>query len=128
MSFSQTETYQIGGAGVNITRSKTYTGEGYTSLDVSAPIASDTEYVFALDISQIISLFFVSDQNVTLEFNDNVGAGGTIALVANVPYIENSDFYFAASLITANTTLVFITNASGAVASVQLSVLHDPTP
>jgi hypothetical protein len=80
-----------------------------------------------IDISQLKGVFIASDQDVLIEFNDSSGAGGSIALDANAPYLWMiGDLH--SLLITADVTAVFVTNASGATATIRFDFLQDVTP
>lgn len=80
-----------------------------------------------VDISQLKGAFIASDQDVLVEFNSSAGSGGSIALEANVPYTwVVGDVH--SLLITSDVTSVFITNASGADATLYFFFLQDATP
>lgn len=80
-----------------------------------------------VDISQLKGVFIASDQDVLVEFNSNAGSGGSIALESNLPYAwQVGDVN--ALLITADITSVFVSNASGADATLYFYFLHDATP
>lgn len=80
-----------------------------------------------VDISQLKGVFIASDQDVLIEFNSNAGSGGSIALESNVPYTWIvGDVH--SLLITADVVSVFITNASGADATIYFYFLQDATP
>ena len=80
-----------------------------------------------VDISQLRGVFIGSDQEVIVEFNSNAGSGGSLSLEANVPYTwQVGDVN--ALLITADISSVYVTNASGADATLYFYFLHDATP
>lgn len=80
-----------------------------------------------VDISQLRGVFIGSDQDVLVEFNSNAGSGGSLSLEANVPYTwQVGDVN--ALLITADISSVYVTNASGADATLYFYFLHDATP
>ena len=79
-----------------------------------------------VDISQLKGVFIASDQDVLVEFNSNAGSGGALNLEANMPYMwQVGDVN--ALLITADITAVYVTNASGADATLYFYFLHDAT-
>lgn len=83
--------------------------------------------ISGVDVSQLKGVFIASDQDVLVEFNDSSGAGGSLTLESNVPYTwQVGDVN--SLLITADVTGVFVTNASGAEATLYFYFLHDATP
>lgn len=122
-----------------LTRSMTISGHGVGGVAVS--ISNESEYVLdaevadsitdglhamVLDVDQVKSIIMVSDQAVTLEFNDSTTGVPTIVLVANVPYVWTTNSYDSLILGT-DITKVYITNASGSTANVKIRALIDPT-
>lgn len=81
---------------------------------------------FTLDVSQLKAIVIVSDQNVTFETNDGSTPDETIALLAGVPYVWHYQSYHTCLLAT-DITGIFITNASGSVATLQIEALYDAT-
>lgn len=51
--------------------------------------ASDLEVAFAADVSQLKSLFLLSDKALTLKTNSDSAPDNTIALAAGVPFVWN---------------------------------------
>lgn len=88
---------------------------------------TDSAIVFALDVSACKSFFAVSDKAVTLETNSGSAADNTIALAANVPYFWNVNSYDS-FLLDTDVTAIYITNASGATATIKIHALTDATP
>lgn len=82
---------------------------------------------FTLDVSAVKSFFMVSDQDVTFETNDGSSPDDTIALKAGVPYDWNTDSYDA-FLLGTDVTAIFITNASGETATLEIRAVQDPSP
>jgi hypothetical protein len=69
----------------------------------------------------------VSDKAITLETNSGGSPVDTIALAANVPYdwrVGNADAFRLGTDVTG----LFVTNASGDEARLQIEVLFDNTP
>lgn len=92
-----------------------------------ASAATDDEVNLEMDISQLKGIYIVSDKAVTIETNSGSSPTDTIVLVADVPYIWHTDSYHA-KLFTADITAnIFITNASGATATVDIEMIHDST-
>jgi hypothetical protein len=116
------------GSDVSLNRevSETETGVALIDGEEVATGTTDHEIGFDLDVSACKSFYLVSDQDVTFE-DVAAGSGVVIALKAGVPYVWHSDSYNA-FLLTADVTSVFITNASGATATIYCLALYDPTP
>ena len=87
----------------------------------------DVEFFMALDVSEIIGIMILSDQNVTFETNDGAAPNETINLLAGVPYVWHENSYFA-NLLATDWVSVFISNQSGETATVQVLALVDATP
>ncbi len=112
------------------TAAPTYTGTGYALIDgeTVATASTDTLINISFPYASVKSFFLMSTAAITVETNATDHAGGdTITLVANVPYIWTTDSYNTFK-ITANVTKFYITNASGATATIYCSVVHDSTP
>lgn len=105
------------------------TAEGEQTIEVPvSDSVADKQVDISIDVSEIKSLFLVSDQDVTIETNSDSAPDDTIALKANIPLIwENVSGYYSNPLTT-DVTALFITNASGTDATVTLRVLEDVTP
>lgn len=95
------------------------------NVDESIPIdASDLQVNWASVVSQQESVVILVDQVLTIK--DHTGAAWTITTVANEPYIWYKGSYFA-NLMTADTTHLLVTNASGVIARLQIWCIEDPT-
>jgi len=106
----------------------THSGGYRQSLSESIPDEStDLEVVFPLDVSAIKAIFIKSDQDITIETNDGSSPDDTLTLTADCPYIwhENSEY---TNLLTADVTSLFVTNASGAAATLEIEAIVDATP
>lgn len=119
-----TEKLVIGGA--SITVATTITAGKRIQFDDTVPIAADTLYAFVLDVSQVKAVFILSDQDITLETNSSGAPTNTLALKANVPYIWYTNKP-SALVFTGDITALYITNASAAIANLQMEILVDPT-
>ncbi len=128
MSFALTLAQSLtGGVGL-VQASKAYSGTVVLQVEEDVPDSStDLEIIAALDVSEISVIIILSDQPVTFETNSGSVADETIALLADLPLIETSDMYHAALLAT-DWTSIFITNASGSTAKIQILALSDATP
>jgi hypothetical protein len=123
---THTLTYGVDGSGVARSVKVTNTQVGVSLLD-GEPVADSTtdfEVEFALDVSACKSFYLNSDQDITLEVNDGAGAGGTIALLANIPYQWHVTSYDS-FLLGTDVTAFFFTNASGSTATIDCVALYD---
>lgn len=104
-------------------------GKGYSApqevnLDLTgsnaiANAVTNQEHDFTITVADIVSVILVSDQTVTLKFDSTGSPTPSIVLVANVPYVWNTDSYFT-NILSTNITKVYITNASGTAANIVL--------
>lgn len=115
---------RIAGSGAN----NTFSGGILLQIDEDvADSETDFEIVAALDVSEIAALGIMSTQDVLLEINDGAGAGGSVSLLANKVLLWDENSYYA-SLFGTDWTSIFITNASGSVATITVLSVGDPTP
>jgi len=110
-----------------------------TSVDITAAMSieldesvSDGQTDVAIDpgtidVSEVKFLMLVSDKAVTVETNSGTVPDYTFTLGANVPWVWHESMGIA-NPITVDITSLFVTNASGAAAALQMRVLVDPTP
>ena len=128
MAFSHTLYQQLSVSGRQIAKTTSKSGGASSSLSETIPDSStDLEVAFSLDVSACVSFYMVSDQDLTIETNDGSSPDDTISLTAGVPYIWHSDSVDAFQLGT-DVTSLFVTNASGSDALLQVEALTDPTP
>lgn len=109
-------------------------GGGYTSGAVSQIVeeaiptpSTNLQFSLTVDVSQIKVLFVLADQALTLKTNSTGSPANTLTLLAGKPYVWEHDSYYACPL-TSDVTTIYVTNASGAAASLTFLVLYDPTP
>lgn len=106
----------------------TYTSGGIVQIDgESIPIATDTAYACAIDVSAVKSCLIMATVACTVETNSGSAADDTIVLKANIPYVWNTDAYDT-FLLGTDVTVLYVTNASGAVGALYVEVLQDVTP
>jgi len=128
MAFQHTITEKVTRDGQSVTSENTFTGSGQISINETIQDGQTDKLInFALDVSQIQSIYIVSDQDLTLETNDGTTPDDTINLVANKPYIWYQGSYFT-NLLTTDITALYATNSSGADATLQIEVVYDATP
>ena len=130
MSFTHTikQEWSNGNGGRTITASVSTTGSAQQSLQESiADSSTDLEVGFTLDVSAVKSIYIKSDYAITIETNDGSTPDNTLSLAAGVPYVwhENAEDAF---VFDTDITSIFVTNASGSAATLQIEVLVDATP
>lgn len=105
-----------------------FSAAAQTSIEETVGIAAtDLLINLAIDFSEIVCLFIMADQDLTIETNSGSAPDDTISLVAGKPLIWYEGSYFACPL-AADVTKIYVTNASGVAATLQIEVLQDPTP
>lgn len=126
---NHTLSHKLEADGESLTYVNTFTGGLGTKLDEAvADSETDKQIVVAIDVSEIASLFLVSDQDVTVETNSGSSPDDTISLKADRPLTWNdADGYYSCPL-TVDVTSLFITNASGSTANIKGRFVTDPTP
>ena len=99
------------------------------AVDVSIPDSSTDKAVAigGIDVSQVVSVYIHSTQDITLETNDGTTPDDTISLTADVPLIWCTDCPYSNPLTT-DVTALYATNASGADAVLNIQVVQDGTP
>lgn len=107
----------------SISKTVSLDGDTETNLDVIVPDGTtDQAETVSIDVSELLSVFIVSNVDVTLETNDGTTPDDTIPLKAGIPYLWQSGGYFT-NLLTADVTAFYFTNASGQQARIQLRFL-----
>jgi hypothetical protein len=128
MSFSHIVTQNVQVGSTLVSGSETYTGSGKVSIEETiAASTTDDDIVLALDVSAIQSIIILSDQDVKIETNDGTSPDDTIDLVADVPYVWNTDSYDSC-LLTTDVTVIYVTNAGATAATLKIEALLDATP
>lgn len=113
----------------NISKTNELTGGLVTLIDGEQVATAQTDVLFSvtIDVSQVKGFYLVSDKSITFETNDSGAPTNTISLVANIPYVWYTNKYDTFKL-TSDVTGVYITNASGATATIYMFVILDVTP
>lgn len=128
MAFSHTIGYSWSGGGISLSSNTAYTASAeYNITQAVGGAETDTEIACVLAVAEIESIYISVDQDMLLEVNNNVGVGGSIALLANIPYTWTTDSY-AASEFAVNITAFFVTNATGTAGTFQFRCIVDSTP
>lgn len=116
--------------GESISQTVTPTAEGERNYNVTVNAATtDKQVEMPIDVSEVKSLYIHSDQNITIEYNDNAGAQGTLTVTANKPIIWYVGCGYAITAVLAvDVTNFYITNAGASAANVKIRILEDTTP
>lgn len=128
MAYSHVFVPQITTPSGSLSPSKSYSAS--SNVELSETVANgqtNLQINVALDVSAVKSFYLYSSVAVTFETNDGSSPDDTIALKAGVPYIWNTDSYDS-FLLGTDVTAIFITNASGSSASIELRAIQDATP
>ena len=121
-------------AGRTVRDSKTYTADAASTWEVPVPVSTtDQEIVAGIDVSQITSLFILSD-GADLLLETNYSPSGSrddyIDLIDGVPYTWSADEpNDVACLLTTDVTTIYATNSDASnAATLKIEVLYDSTP
>lgn len=121
----------IEGSGIIRTKTIGNTQVGVALLDGEAVADSTTDFEvgFELDVSAVKSFYLNSSQDVLFETNniDGVTNANSISLLANIPYVWHVNSYDS-FLLTFDVLMLYITNASGAIATLDCVALYDASP
>lgn len=126
MAYSHVYTVKFSAASAE--KQNTYSASA--NCELSETVADSTTNLLmniAIDVSAVTSFYMCSDKALTVKTNSSGSPDNTIVLKANVPYIWNSDSYDTFKL-TADVTKIYVTNASGASAALEIHCLQDSTP
>lgn len=128
MSFTHTQTLKVKTAGLEVSNDFAKTGAAQASVDESiADSETDKQVTFTLDVSACQSFYMVSDVDILVETNNGAAPDDDISLLAGIPYVWHVGDYVAFKFGT-DITALFVTNASGSAAQLQIEALVDPTP
>lgn len=117
-------------SGETISQTVTIEAEGERNYNVTVNAATtDKQVEMPIDISEVKALYIHSDQTVTIEYNDNAGAQGSLTVTANKPIIWYVGCGYAiTAVLAADVTNFYITNAGATAAAVRIRILEDTTP
>lgn len=87
---------------------------------------TNVEVTVAVDATNMKSFALVSDQDVTVKTNSSSTPDDTFTLKANKPIVWTENM--PNNPLSADITSIFVTNSSGASATVRLVSGYDPTP
>ena len=133
MATAKSTTITVGFNGGGLTKTDDITKTASARVAVEEDVATaETDFeitVPTIDISAATLIYIMSTQNVLFETNANDATdGNTLTLIANEPYVWWTGAPFVNVLTEDIVTNVFVTNASGATATVTIDVLQDATP
>jgi hypothetical protein len=130
MAYSGTFNLQWASGGTNKSCEIAKSSTGRVQCEES--VANDeTDFEITLptiDVSACVAIFILSTQDVTLETNSGAAPDDTLTLKANEPYLWWTAAPFDNMLTEDIITNVFVTNASGAAATVTMEFILDTTP
>jgi hypothetical protein len=132
MAYAGTFNLQWASGGTNKSCVITKSSTGRVQCEENVVTAS-TDFKITLptvDVSECVAIFILSTQDVLLETNSGTPGAGVDALTlkANEPYVWWKNAPFTNVLVADIETGVYITNASGATATVTLEFILDTTP
>lgn len=125
-----TLTFGVDGSGESRSIKVTNTQVGVALIDGESVATPETDFEigFELDVSACKSFYLNSSQDVLFETNAIDATGGnSISLLANIPYVWHVNAYDS-FLLTLDVTVVYVTNAAGAAAIIDLIALYDASP
>lgn len=112
----------------SIPKKITVTADSEANYELAvADESTDLTANVAIDYSAVKLLYIVSDQDLTIETNDGDTPDDTLTLVANKPLVWFEGCGYTNPL-SADVTAVYLTNASGTDATLNIKVLQDATP
>lgn len=103
----------------------TATGEASSEMDVSVPIATNTQVNLTAPYASIKCIEWLSDVALTVKTNSTSVPDQTITLAANVPMIWINGGS-GTNPITADITKIYVTAATAG--TFKSRILFDPTP
>lgn len=128
---SYTMTQHAGGISVGTDLAKQFEVSGAARMGIEESVsdgASDQQIAMDLDISTIQGILIVSDQDLTVKTNDSGTPDDTLNLTGGVPEQYAASPAFGSNPFSTDLTDLYVTNNSGAEATLQIEVVYDPTP
>jgi len=127
MSFTHQIDQSVISGGVKIQSSKTYSADANDRRTIIVTTGTNQLVALAFSYTLLQSLFIVSDQDVTLDFETSGAGTPAINLIADAPFIYTATALYYPSLFTVDITKLWINNTSGSTATVNIDVLVDST-
>lgn len=123
MSFTSNLAQSSGPTGDQLVTSKDYQGTHKETLDIQvADGATDVEIPIAFAVASVEVFHLHSDQALTIKTNDSGTPVDTFSPKQNVAYVFTKDGYDTFKFTT-DVTKIFVTNASGNAARLQIKLL-----
>lgn len=114
-----------------ISKTISFTAGAEVNIDEALAEGADTLVALTLDVSQVKSFYMVSDQAIVVETNSSGAPVNVFTLAADKPFIwfEGNGTWrdTAGTAVSSDITALYVTNASGASATLQIRSLVDPT-
>lgn len=131
MSFTHRIVREWNSGSLQLNQSKEVTSELESNISISIPDSTTDQLVaWAIDITQLKSLHIQTTQDITIETNNPAGtsaaADDTLTLLANQP-ISWQEGDVMDHPFTADVTQIYVTNASGSAAQLDIRAGVDPT-
>ncbi len=131
MSFTQSMSWNWSGGGESVSGAVSATDSGQVDpiSDTIVTATTDRQYNWQLDVSLLKMIVMLSTQDITLETNSSSAPAHTFALKANIPLMwESTNGYFTNPFGSTDVTALYVTNTSGATATLNIRGLVDATP
>lgn len=112
----------------SIAKQESISADSESRLDVLVSDgATALQINVAIDVSALKALFICADQDLTIETNSSGSPDDTLEIKADVPLVWTPDCGYACPL-SADVAALFLANASGEDATLQVRLLQDATP
>jgi len=112
----------------SLSRKVIVAADGEANLEIAvADESTDLAANIGIDVSALKFLYIVSDQDLTVETNDGTSPDDTLTLSAGKPIVWYDGCGYSNPLGT-DVTALYLTNASGADATLYVKTLQDATP
>jgi hypothetical protein len=109
--------------------SRTFTGSGVLAVDETiANGASNVQVAFAVTLTLIKAIAIKASRAVTIKTNDSTTPDDTITLAAGQALFWGNDEDTGRLPFTVDVTALYVSNASGAAADLDIQCLVDATP
>jgi hypothetical protein len=120
--------YTLTSEGATFTKTVTETADTGEIITLSIPTATNQQVLVAFTVAALKGFAIKSDKAITLRTNANDGTADDIFVIA----VDSAFLWHSKSLLptpfSQDVTTLYIQNASGATAAIDLRVLRDATP
>lgn len=125
MAFTHTHTRNFSNGASTVTSSISYSGSSEVNIDETIAIGTDTQVNFPVDVSELVSLYMMADEDCTIEVNSGSSPTKTITLEADEAYVWPAGGN-TSPLGASDVTALYVTNA--AEVNLYVRALVDATP